>query len=117
MRLLTFCALHYTELEQTDFFKNKLPIMTVHQAKGLEFDEVYLAGCNERIFPSARSVKEGSLMEEKRLFYVAITRAKQKLCLSYTTTLPRSYFLEEMGEDFVFIDKKMLNSNKKDRKQ
>lgn len=62
--------------------KERIPIITVHQAKGLEFDYVFLAGLEENIFPTYQSVKKGNLSEEERLFYVAITRAKKKLYLS-----------------------------------
>lgn len=98
--LLTFSSLHHSELEQSGFFRGKVPIMTVHQAKGLEFDDVYLVGCNDRIFPTSRSIRSGNLSEEKRLFYVAMTRARKKLCLTYHTELPRSHFIDEIGEDF-----------------
>lgn len=100
IKLLTFSSLHYSELEQTAFFKNRIPIMTIHQAKGLEFEDVYLAGCNDRIFPSSKSIKEGYLEEEKRLFYVGMTRAKKQLYLTYNTTAPRSLFIDEIGETY-----------------
>ena len=74
--------------------------MTIHQAKGLEFEIVYLAGCNDKVFPSARSMKEGYLAEEKRLFYVAMTRAKHTLYLTYNRQGPRSLLIEEIGEDY-----------------
>lgn len=62
--------------------KDRIPIITVHQAKGLEFDYVFLAGLEEGTFPSYMSVKNNYLKEEERLFYVAMTRAKKKLYLS-----------------------------------
>ncbi len=58
----------------------KVTIMTIHAAKGLEFDTVFLAGWEEGIFPSQRALDEGglaSLEEERRLAYVAITRARR----------------------------------------
>ena len=67
-------------LERTG--KERIPIITVHQSKGLEFDYVFLAGLEEKIFPSSQSINKGDLKEEKRLFYVAITRAKKKLYLT-----------------------------------
>ena len=100
MKLLTFSALHTSEVEQSALFKGKIPVMTLHQAKGLEFDYVYMAGCNEDVFPSRKSVKEGYLEEEKRLFYVGMTRAKKKLYLSYHTGKKMSFLVEEIGEDF-----------------
>lgn len=62
--------------------KERIPIITVHQAKGLEFDYVILAGLEEKIFPSSQAINKKDLTEEKRLFYVAITRAKKKLYLT-----------------------------------
>lgn len=58
-------------------------LMTIHAAKGLEFDSVFLVGLNEGVFPSRRSIDEGTLEEERRLAYVAITRAKSHLFISY----------------------------------
>lgn len=55
---------------------NQIPIITVHQSKGCEFDTVILAGCNSLNFPSFAAVKDGNEEEEKRVFYVAISRAK-----------------------------------------
>ncbi|MBY6950309.1 ATP-dependent helicase [Clostridium botulinum] len=61
-------------MEQRDAVK----IMTVHGSKGLEFNTVFVVGMNQSVFPS----KRGDLEEERRLFYVAITRAKEKLCIT-----------------------------------
>src|SRR3546814_16747452 len=61
-------------------------IMTIHAAKGLEFDHVFLAGWEAGVFPSQRSMDEGgtaSLEEERRLAYVAITRARQRASISH----------------------------------
>lgn len=100
LKLLSYASLHYSELEQTELFRDRIPIITVHQAKGLEFDEVYIAGCNDKIFPSARSIKEGNLSEELRLFYVAMTRAKEKLFVSYNKEMPPSILIDEIGEHY-----------------
>ena len=62
---------------------NKVPLVTVHQSKGCEFKEVILAGAGEKEFPSYGAVASGNEEEEKRVFYVAITRAKEKLVITY----------------------------------
>lgn len=86
IEVVNLTALSNGELEELMLKKTgnaKIPILTVHQAKGLEFDYVLLAGLEEGRFPNYRSIESGNLDEEKRLFYVAITRAKKKLYLSY----------------------------------
>jgi len=69
-------------------------LSTIHQAKGLEWKVVFVVNLNERMFPSARVIETGELPqmeEERRLFYVAITRARDELYLTYPMTNPRSY--------------------------
>lgn len=63
--------------------QQKIPIITIHQSKGLEFKYVFIASCNEYDFPSYFSIKQNNIKEEHRLFYVAMTRAKEKLYISY----------------------------------
>ena len=63
--------------------EEKVFLLTVHQAKGLEFDTVFIAGATDRQFPSARSTREGRLDEEHRLFYVAMTRARRRLFITH----------------------------------
>lgn len=95
--------------------QNKITLMTIHSAKGLEFPQVYIVGMEEELFPSKMSVNtQNELEEERRLFYVAITRAENRAILSYarsryrygtpTTTTP-SRFLRD-------IDKSYIESNK-----
>lgn len=67
----------------TDVNEDALRLSTVHQAKGLEFPVVFVIGLSEGLFPSRRSVEEDSLEEERRLFYVSVTRAQDELYLSY----------------------------------
>lgn len=67
--------------------KDRIKLMTVHAAKGLEFESVFVVGLEEMLFPSALSIyTREELEEERRLFYVAITRAKKLLSLSYALT-------------------------------
>lgn len=81
IRLLTITSLSNSEIDRSFSKENKVPIITIHQAKGLEFDTVFLPALNENIFPSYLSIKENNILEECRLFYVAITRAKNNLYL------------------------------------
>lgn len=86
----------------------QVTLSTMHAAKGLEFDEAYIIGCNEGLLPHHQS--ESSLEEERRLLYVGITRARQRLTLSYCQKLgpndaQPSRFLEEIGHD-VFEEEK-----------
>ncbi|MBO6768957.1 MAG: UvrD-helicase domain-containing protein [Erythrobacter sp.] len=91
----------------------KVTIMTMHAAKGLEFDHVFLPGWEEGVFPSQRSIDEGglaSLEEERRLAYVAITRAKRRCTIlhaanrriygQWTSSIP-SRFIEELPEEHI----------------
>ena len=82
-----------------------MTLMTLHNAKGLEYPIVFMIGCEEGVFPHSRSLDEGNLEEERRLCYVGITRAMRDLTLTYarrrnvfgaaTYGLP-SRFLEEI---------------------
>ena len=103
----------YADAEQTETAPDTVSMMTIHAAKGLEFKTVFLIGMEENIFPSARSINsldENDLEEERRLAYVAITRAKKQLCVSttdrrmlfgMTTSNPRSRFLGEIQGDCI----------------
>jgi DNA helicase-2/ATP-dependent DNA helicase PcrA len=76
-----------SDIDGMDEIANNVTLMTLHASKGLEFPIVYLAGCDEGIFPSARTMMiKSELEEERRLMYVGITRAEQKL---YLTTAKR----------------------------
>ena len=91
----------------------KVTIMTMHAAKGLEFDHVFLPGWEEGVFPSQRSLDEGglaSLEEERRLAYVAITRARRRCTIvhaanrrifgQWTSSIP-SRFIEELPDEHI----------------
>ena len=86
-------------------------LMTIHSAKGLEFRNVYIVGMEENLFPSQMMItSRADLEEERRLFYVAITRAEKKLTLSYATSryqwgnlrsCEKSRFLDEIDPQYV----------------
>jgi DNA helicase-2/ATP-dependent DNA helicase PcrA len=90
--------------------KNGVKLMTVHSSKGLEFDCVFVTGLEQGLFPSQRDDKDKDDEEERRLFYVAITRAKKKLFLSYAgirtifgsqqVNIP-SEFLDDIPNDLI----------------
>lgn len=77
--------------------KDKVIIITVHRSKGLEFPTVYVPQMTAERFPHARAVASGMVEEERRLAYVAITRAKDHLRLSTTSNTNPSPFIEDMG--------------------
>ncbi len=81
-QFLDEAALH-TELDDVDETAD-VTLMTLHNAKGLEFPVVFLAGCEEGLFPHSRSIAENDLEEERRLCYVGLTRARRRLYLSYS---------------------------------
>ncbi|MGV3686851.1 MAG: ATP-dependent helicase [Daejeonella sp.] len=96
-------------------------LMTIHSAKGLEFDNVFVVGLEENLFPSQMSLSSRSdLEEERRLFYVAITRAGKKLTLSYATSRYRwgtltscepSRFIDEIDASYLELDFKPKQIN------
>lgn len=65
--------------------ENKVQLMTIHSAKGLEFEDVFVIHANEGEIPHQKAEKKDEIEEERRLFYVALTRAKNNLCISYIT--------------------------------
>ncbi len=90
---------------------NKIALMTVHSSKGLEFPYVFVSGLEENIFPSGGFMaSESEIEEERRLFYVAMTRAKKVLQLSFASTRTRngkhesnspSRFVKEIGQQYI----------------
>jgi DNA helicase-2/ATP-dependent DNA helicase PcrA len=85
-------------------------LMTLHNAKGLEYPIVFITGCEEGVFPHSRALDEGGLEEERRLFYVGVTRAMRGLYLSYArrravfgaqTFGMRSRFLDEIPAELL----------------
>jgi DNA helicase-2/ATP-dependent DNA helicase PcrA len=83
IRFIRTAALSTNPLDAGTQRQEKVPIITVHQAKGMEFDYVFIAGLHENGFPSYRAVKDGNRAEEQRLFYTAVTRARKQLFLSW----------------------------------
>jgi len=84
--------------------------MTLHNAKGLEYPVVFIAGCEDGVFPHSRAIEEGGLEEERRLFYVGITRAMRQLYLTHArrravfgaaTYGLRSRFVDEIPADLL----------------
>jgi DNA helicase-2/ATP-dependent DNA helicase PcrA len=100
-----------TDMDKDVGDDDRVALMTIHLAKGLEFPYVYIVGMEEDLFPSAMSMNTRSeLEEERRLFYVALTRAEKQAYLTYTLNRYRwgklidaepSRFLEEIDESFV----------------
>lgn len=103
--------------EDKDQDPDKVTLMTIHMAKGLEFKNVYIVGMEEDLFPSQLMLSSRSeLEEERRLFYVAITRAQKKLFLSYALTRYRfgrlkncepSRFLDDVNGRFIKVSTRL----------
>ena len=101
----------FTDIDRMDESSDAVVMMTMHSAKGLEFPQVFLVGMEEGIFPGFRAMeKEEDLEEERRLCYVAVTRAKQQLYLTCaerrmmygrTQYSKPSQFLKEIPKQFV----------------
>lgn len=101
----------YTDIQEYNDSDDAAVLMTMHSAKGLEFDHVYLVGFEEGLFPGMRAIGErDELEEERRLCYVAITRAKKSLSISYarqrmlygrTNASIASRFLKEIPEELI----------------
>ncbi|WP_353779962.1 UvrD-helicase domain-containing protein [Winogradskyella sp. 3972H.M.0a.05] len=102
-----------TDLDNEKGDPNHVALMTIHLAKGLEFPYVFIVGLEEDLFPSAMSMNTRSeLEEERRLFYVALTRAEKQAYLTYTLSRYRwgklidaepSRFIEEIDDEFLDI--------------
>ncbi|HUP90694.1 MAG TPA: DNA helicase II, partial [Solimonas sp.] len=88
--------------EQAGPGEDCVQLMTLHSAKGLEFPVVFLVGLENGMFPHARSIEEGNLEEERRLCYVGITRARQRLYLSYAE-MRRVHGIEQIGMPSQFL--------------
>jgi DNA helicase II / ATP-dependent DNA helicase PcrA len=100
----------YSDQDELSAERSLVTLMTLHNAKGLEFRAVFLIGMEEGVFPHARSLEEQGLEEERRLAYVGLTRAKERLTLTHAASrslwgsrgfnLP-SRFLDELPQDEI----------------
>ncbi|MDR0740602.1 MAG: ATP-dependent helicase [Puniceicoccales bacterium] len=110
LQQVTLLQSEYNEESTSDV--ESICLSTVHQAKGLEFAVVFILSLNENSFPLRRTIEEGDVNEERRLFYVAVTRARKELYLCvpnqaiidykkgyFSVPLQRSRFIREIGED------------------
>jgi len=102
-----------TDIDSYEARLDAITLMTLHAAKGLEFPIVFICGLEEGLFPLSRSLeKPEALEEERRLFYVGATRAKERLFLTYARTRHRfgpmasmrSRFIEEIPADYVDVE-------------
>ena len=100
----------YSDQDALGEEQSNVTLMTIHNAKGLEFRAVFVVGVEEEIFPSARSIEEQGVEEERRLFYVGLTRAEERLTLTHassrllwgrTTSHLPSRFLDELPDRHV----------------
>jgi DNA helicase-2/ATP-dependent DNA helicase PcrA len=100
----------YSDQDALGEEQSNVTLMTIHNAKGLEFRAVFVVGVEEEIFPSARSIEEQGVEEERRLFYVGLTRAEERLTLTHassrllwgrTTAHLPSRFLDELPDRHV----------------
>ena len=108
-----------TDMDKEVGDDDRVALMTIHLAKGLEFPYVYIVGMEEDLFPSAMSMNTRSeLEEERRLFYVALTRAEKQAYLTYTETRYRwgklidaepSRFIEEVDDEYLDYHTPMQN--------
>lgn len=108
-----------SDLEKTEDKDQSVMLMTMHAAKGLEFPVVFVVGLDEGLFPGKRSIDEGNIEEERRLFYVAITRAQERLYLT-SSKVRRAYgkptyykpsrFIEEIESNIKRIETSNVNT-------
>jgi ATP-dependent DNA helicase UvrD/PcrA len=104
----------YSDQDELSAERSLVTLMTLHNAKGLEFRAVFLIGMEEGVFPHARSIEEQGVEEERRLAYVGLTRAKERLTLTHAASrslwgsrgfnLP-SRFLDELPQDEIERDR------------
>jgi len=114
-----------TDSDKEDENRDKISLMTIHSAKGLEFSHVYISGMEENLFPSQMALgNRKDLEEERRLFYVGMTRAENMLTLAYAHSRFRfgqllpcepSRFIAELSDEFVAMDPRSNQRIKRSR--
>jgi DNA helicase-2/ATP-dependent DNA helicase PcrA len=106
--------------ENSDNGDNNIVLMTIHASKGMEFDSVFVVGCNEGILPHYFNLKENSVDEERRLFYVAVTRAKKVLFLM-VRNVDNQYSTDKQKQKTTkpsrFLSQLLLDSNNSETKK
>ena len=112
------------DVEDDEDSNNKISLMTVHSSKGLEYEYVYVVGMEENIFPSGGFLaSDTEIEEERRLFYVAMTRAKKALRLSFTQTRMRhgkhesnspSRFVREIDRQYILNPSVLMSEQKEE---
>ena len=100
-----------TDIDRWNDSENRVTLMTVHSSKGLEFDNIVIAGLEDGLFPIIRSFEDDNIEEERRLFYVALTRAKKSVNISYAKSrrqfggspiiTTKSRFIKEIPEKII----------------
>ncbi len=107
-----------SDVDKADNDNNAVSLLTIHSAKGLEYDVVFIIALEEGIFPTSHAETDEDMEEERRLMYVAITRARKELYLSYslrrttfgkTNDTMKSRFIDELG-DTIIVDKNSAKS-------
>ena len=107
-----------TDIDKWNDSENKVTLMTVHSSKGLEFDNIIIAGLEDGLFPIIRPFEDDNIEEERRLFYVALTRAKKVVNISYAKSrrqfggapiiTNKSRFINEIPEEIINFN--LINS-------
>jgi len=93
----------YNDQDSLEDGEEQITLMTLHNAKGLEYDTVFVVGCEEHSFPHARALREGGEEEERRLCYVAITRARKRLYMTWARRR-RLFGSDEVNLPSRFVD-------------
>lgn len=102
----------FTDLDRTSKDTNAVRLMTAHASKGLEYDVVFVVDATDDLFPMSMAKSEAEIEEERRLFYVATTRAKKLLYIVYTQTrmhydgiipVKPSRFIDELPNEYIYV--------------